>query len=423
MSELFRAVRGMKDVLPDEIPAWALVESACQSMAAQYGYREIRFPVLEKTSLFKRTIGEVTDIVEKEMYTFEDRNGDSLTLRPEGTAVCVRAALEHGLLHQGEQRLWYLGPMFRHERPQKGRFRQFQQFGIEAFGFQEIDIDVEILLLTYRLWKKLQIQDRLVLHMNYIGSADSRAAYKKELVKYFKDHLEVLDEDSLRRLETNPLRILDSKNPALQPVIQRVPALIDYLSEQEQSYFTALQAALTQLKVPFIVNPRLVRGLDYYNALVFEWITEELGAQGTVCAGGRYDTLIEMLGGKLTPAVGFALGIERLVAMLENVPVKYPPPVDVYIVLVGEKVQIAGMEVAEKIRDALPDLKVAVDCSRGNFKNQFKRADKSGAHWALVIGEEEIKNHSVSIKNLREKMDQKTCGLQEVIQFLRSEVC
>lgn len=412
------AIRGMNDIVPPLTDVWAFVEEQCKIVACAYGYHEIRFPLLEKTQLFKRTIGEVTDIVEKEMYTFEDRNGDSLSLRPEGTAGCVRAAIEQSLLHQGEQRLWYMGPMFRHERPQKGRYRQFQQFGIEALGMSDPAIEAEIILLTYRLWKQLGLKNQVELQLNSLGSSEARKQYRQQLVHYFKKHLEILDEDSQRRLETNPLRILDSKNPAMKTCLEGAPKLTDYLDEPSRLHFEHLKTVLKKAGVPFIVKPTLVRGLDYYSGTVFEWVTESLGAQGTVCAGGRYDALIEMLGGKATPAMGFALGVERLVALLENRTQEFLHQPDLYGVLMGEAAQEAGLLLAEQLRDALPHLSIVMNAGGGSFKSQFKRADRSGAKYALILGEDEIKNNTVALKPLRNNAEQKTLPITELITYL-----
>lgn len=410
----------MHDILPDETPRWQFFEATVRGILSSYGYREIRMPVLEKTSLFKRTIGEVTDIVEKEMYTFEDRNGDSLSLRPEGTAGCVRAALEHGLLHNQRHRLWYQGQMFRHERPQKGRYRQFHQVGVETYGLAGPDIDVELLLVTSRIWKALGLDD-LELQINTLGSQSERAAYRDQLVQYFEQHSEQLDEDSQRRLLTNPLRILDSKNPKMQALIESAPALMDHLGEESREHFQTICAQLDASGTPYVVNTRLVRGLDYYSHLVFEWVTESLGAQGTVCAGGRYDALVEQLGGKPTAAVGFAMGIERLISLLPED--KMPKSaIDCYLLLVGDKAVAKGMLIAEQLRDKLPGLKLVLNCGGGSFKAQFKRADNSGARFALVIGDEEIDNNQVGVKWLREKKDQETVSLEQLTNYLQQNL-
>jgi len=355
MSKTVQAVRGMHDILPAQTPSWQRLEKSMRRILCAYSYDEIRFPILEKTDLFKRTIGEVTDIVEKEMYTFDDRNGDSLTLRPEGTAGCVRACLENGLLHNEVRRLWYMGPMFRYERPQKGRYRQFYQIGVETFGMHGPDIDAELIMMTARLWRELGLND-LELQINSLGTSTSRNRYRDYLVTYFKDHLDQLDDDSLRRLESNPLRILDSKNREMQSLIEAAPKLSDFLDSESTLHFDQLKEFLNGAGISYTVNPRLVRGLDYYGKTVFEWVTTRLGAQGTVCAGGRYDGLVEQLGGKATPAVGFAMGIERLIALLEESGQTKIASVDVYMVLMGDGATKQGLLIAEQLRDASPRL-------------------------------------------------------------------
>ncbi len=399
-----RAVRGMNDILPDETPHWRLLEQTVSRLLTGYGYGEIRLPVVEKTELFRRSIGEVTDIVEKEMYTFDDRNGESLTLRPEGTAGCVRAAIEQGLLNV-PQRLWYAGPMFRYERPQKGRQRQFQQVGAEAFGVASVEMDAELILITARLWRQLGLAGHVELQINSIGSNAARQAYRAALVEYLEAHHDVLDEDSQRRLHSNPLRILDSKNPQTQTLLDGAPALADYLDDEARADFDRLCELLQAAGLSYVVNPRLVRGLDYYNKTVFEWVTERLGAQGTVCAGGRYDNLVEQLGGKSTPAVGFAMGVERLVLlMLETGAVDAAPraQTDVYAVAVGEAAYREAVTAVESVRDRLPDLHIVQHTSGGSFKSQLKRADKSGARVALIWGEDEVQAQSVTVKFLRD---------------------
>ncbi len=423
MSVNIQAIRGMHDVLPEQTPLWHYAEHCIKEVLASYGYSEIRLPILEKTELFKRSIGEVTDIVEKEMYTFEDRNGDSLTLRPEGTAGCLRACLEHGLLHHQTHRLWYYGPMYRHERPQKGRYRQFFQLGVEAYGMSGSDIDTELLLLMNRLWQKLGIRDKVRLELNSLGTIAERLAYREVLVAYFQQHKPKLDEDSLRRLETNPLRILDSKNPEMAEVIANAPELMSYLGEQSLTHFKAITTTLDDLDVYYTINYRLVRGLDYYCNTVFEWVTSELGSQGTVCAGGRYDTLIEQLGGKANHAVGFAMGMERLLALLEtknDVPVI--KPVDAYLIRVGEQAERAGLRFAEQLRNQLPDLKLQIAVDGGSFKSQFKKADKSGAEFAIILGDDEVERGGISIKFLRENLDQQTMPQNRLIDFLRDRL-
>ena len=421
-SKTLQAVRGMNDILPAEAGIWQQVEERIRALLAGYGYSEIRMPVLEKTELFKRSIGEVTDIVEKEMYSFDDRNGDSLTLRPEGTASCVRACIEHGLLHNQTQRLWYMGPMFRHERPQKGRYRQFHQVGAEAFGMQGPDIDAELIVLTARLWRSLGLSD-VHLEINSLGSSAARAAYRDILVEYFSARREQLDTDSQRRLHSNPLRILDSKNPEMQALIEAAPRLADHLDAESQQHFGELRALLDAAGVDYRINPRLVRGLDYYSQTVFEWVTDRLGAQGTVCAGGRYDGLVEYLGGRATPAVGFALGLERLIALLIDQGVQ-PRPVaaHAYLVLVGEAAQRAGTALGERLRDAVPGLRLQVNCGGGGFKSQFKRADRSGAELALVLGDEEVANGRLGVKPLRGEAAQVSLTEPEVVAQLRQQV-
>ncbi len=416
-----QAIRGMHDILPDRTPLWQHLEQRVRDLFRRYGYREIRTPVLEMTELFRRSIGEVTDIVEKEMYTFEDRNGDSLTLRPEGTAGCVRACLEHGLLHNQVQRLWYQGPMFRHERPQKGRYRQFHQIGLEAFGMAGPDIDLEVILVTARLWRELGLEEGLELQLNTLGTPDERHRYREELVAYLRRHEASLDEDSRRRLETNPLRVLDSKNPEMAEVLAGAPSLMEYLEEASLKHFEGITRGLEELEVPFVVNPRLVRGLDYYTRTVFEWVTDRLGAQGTVCAGGRYDGLVEQLGGRPTPAIGFALGMERLVALLEEggAPVPDGAVSDVYLVLVGEAAAERGVVLAERLRRQLPELRLQVNCGGGSFKSQFRKADRSGARLALILGEEEVAAGTAGIKWLREAREQETVDQQALADHLR----
>jgi histidyl-tRNA synthetase len=414
MAKTLQAVRGMNDILPGETSAWQYLEDTLRDVVHAYGYREIRLPLLEKTELFKRSIGEVTDIVEKEMYTFDDRNGDSLTLRPEGTASCVRACMEHGLLHNQVQRLWYAGPMFRHERPQKGRYRQFHQIGVEAFGMAGPDIDAEMIFMTARMWDRLGLKDA-VLQINSLGTPAARAAYRTALVAWLREHEAALDDDSRRRLESNPLRILDSKNPDMQSLIEAAPRLPDYLDEESGAHFSALCTLLDSAGLAYEVNPRLVRGLDYYSKTVFEWVTDRLGAQGTICAGGRFDGLVEQLGGKPVPATGFALGLERLLALLEAggvaLPVSSP---HVYLVLNGDRGVQEGMVFAESLRAALPGLRLLSNCGNGSFKSQFKRADKSGAGYALVMGDDEAEQGTLLLKPLRSKLDQEVLSRQDV---------
>lgn len=398
-----QSVKGMEDLLPERAPAWQYVEASIAEVAERYGYREIRFPILEQTELFKRSIGEVTDIVEKEMYTFDDRNGLSLTLRPEGTASCVRAAEEHGLLYNQTQKLWYAGPMFRYEKPQKGRLRQFHQFGFEAFGMAGPDVDAELLVMLARLWRELGILDSVELQLNNLGTSEARARFRADLVTYLEARVEELDEDSRRRLSTNPLRILDSKVPSTQALLNGAPSLPDYLDEPSRAHFAGLCRLLDAASVTYTVNPRLVRGLDYYSNTVFEWVTTKLGAQGTVCAGGRYDGLVEQLGGKATPGVGCAMGIERLVLLLEElevIPSSINDNVDVYLVAVGD-VLTQAMVLAEALRTELPYLRLVTHMGGGSFKSQMKKADKSGAQLALILGEDEAARGQIGIKPLR----------------------
>ncbi|MBN7818798.1 histidine--tRNA ligase [Bowmanella yangjiangensis] len=423
MSKQIQAIRGMNDCLPEQSGLWQWVEQTIREVVKSYGYQEIRTPIVESTELFKRSIGEVTDIVEKEMYTFEDRNGDSLTLRPEGTASCVRAGNEHGLLYNQQQRLWYMGPMFRHERPQKGRYRQFHQFGVETFGLPGPDIDVEVILMTARLWQKFGMADKVSLEINSLGSSEARANYRDALVAFLSQHAEQLDEDSKRRMTTNPLRVLDSKNPEVQVLLKDAPDLLDYLDEESKQHFELLCERLTQAGIQYRVNSRLVRGLDYYNRTVFEWVTDALGAQGTVCAGGRYDGLVEQLGGKGTPAVGFAMGLERLVLLLESLQlVQLPPEVHVYLSLLGEKAEAFGLTLAESLRDAVPGIKLQTHCGGGNLKKQMKRADKSGAGIALVIGEQEVDAGVAGVKYLREDKPQLQVSIEQLPSLLSDEL-
>ncbi|MEI7839662.1 MAG: histidine--tRNA ligase [Methylococcaceae bacterium] len=416
-----QAIRGMHDILPDQTPLWQYAEKIIREVFSNYGYSEIRLPAVEKTELFKRSIGEVTDIVEKEMYTFDDRNGDSLTLRPEGTAGCLRACLEHGLLHNQVHRLWYYGAMYRHERPQKGRYRQFFQFGVETYGMAGADIDAELLLLTDRLWKRLGVREKVRLQLNSLGTIAERLVYRDALVAYFEQHLKALDEDSLRRLKTNPLRILDTKNPAMKDVVANAPELMDYLGDDSRQHFQTILDTLTDLGVSFEINTRLVRGLDYYSKTVFEWVTDELGSQGTICAGGRYDGLIEQLGGKANSAIGFAMGMERLVLLLETLAdIQVENTVDVYLIRVGETAEKVGLRLAEQLRTELSTLKLQVDCAGGSIKSQFKKADKSGATVALILGENEVARGVIGVKLLRdEKSEQQNLVMSEVIEFLR----
>ena len=415
MSKQLQAIRGMNDGLPEQTALWRWVESRIRKVVASFGYQEIRTPILESTDLFKRSIGEATDIVEKEMYTFDDY-GDSLTLRPEGTASCVRAGNQHGLLYNQQQRLWYMGPMFRHEKPQKGRYRQFHQFGVETFGLPGPDIDIEVIMLSARLWREFGIRDAVTLQLNSLGSPAARADYREALVEYLSSHEEQLDDDSKRRLNTNPLRVLDSKNPQVQALVKDAPVLLDYLDEESKQHFSELCERLSQLGIEFEVNPRLVRGLDYYNRTVFEWVTDKLGAQGTVLAGGRYDGLVEQLGGKPTTAVGFAMGLERLILMIETLQTAQisNAAADVYVMPMSAEQFVYAMQAAEQLRESLPAINVQLHCGGGNMKKQFKRADKVGAQVGIVIGDSEAESRSVAVKPLRNQGDQQTISLADM---------
>ncbi|MBS7663648.1 histidine--tRNA ligase [Pseudomonas lalucatii] len=422
MSKSLQAIRGMNDILPEQTPLWRYFEDSVARLLDGYGYRQIRMPIVEFTELFKRSIGEVTDIVEKEMYTFADRNGDSLTLRPEGTAACVRAVLEHGLAGAGQsQKLWYIGPMFRHERPQKGRYRQFHQIGVEVFNVDGPDIDAELIVLTWRLWGLLGLRDAVTLELNSLGTSAARAVYREALVEYLTARVEQLDEDSRRRLSSNPLRVLDSKSPETQALLADAPRLADYLDEESRGHFEGLKARLDAAGIPYVINPKLVRGLDYYSKTVFEWTTDRLGAQGTVCAGGRYDGLVEQMGGKPTPGVGFAMGIERLVLLLETlelVPAQIARQVDVYLCAFGEPAELAALALAERLRDQLPGLRLQVNAGAGSFKSQLKKADKSGALYALVLGEDELARQVVGCKPLRDQGEQQSIAWDALAERL-----
>lgn len=406
----------MSDILPEKTAAWRFLEKSIVSVLHGYGYREIRLPVVEQTELFKRSIGEVTDIVEKEMYTFDDRNGDSLTLRPEGTAGCVRACIQNGLLHNQNQRLWYLGPMFRHERPQKGRYRQFHQIGVETFGMAGPDVDAELILMSARIWRVLGLDKDVVLEINSLGNSSERERYRDALVAYLQNRRHELDNDSLRRLDTNPLRILDSKNPEMQSLITTAPQLADYLDDESKDHFDGVKDFLDAAEIQYVVNPCLVRGLDYYSDTVFEWVTEKLGAQGTVCAGGRYDGLVDQLGGPTTSAAGFAIGLERLVE-LQKEPIGRQEEDDqphIYLIVSGDAAQRCGLLLAEQLRDQVPGLRVKLHCGGGSFKSQFKRADRSGAEIALVLGDDEMERNEVGVKSLRSKGDQQVFSQNDV---------
>ncbi|NOR51943.1 MAG: histidine--tRNA ligase [Gammaproteobacteria bacterium] len=422
MAQQMKAIRGMNDILPEKIHYWHRIESTMRNLLGRYGYSEIRMPVIEKTDLFKRSIGEVTDIVEKEMYTFDDRNGESLTMRPEGTAGCVRAAIQNGLLHNQTQRLWYQGAMFRYERPQKGRYRQFHQIGAEVFGMDGPDIDAELILLTARLWRELGLDSMVTLQLNSLGSSESRIAYRDKLTHYLGERKDQLDEDSLRRLQSNPLRILDSKNPEMAELIANAPKLIEELDAESKEHFAELCRILDAAGLQYEINPCLVRGLDYYSKTVFEWVTDRLGAQGTVCAGGRYDGLVTQLGARETPAVGFAMGIERLALILEESELggedHYP---DAYLVQVGEKALQQGIIIAEKLREALPILRLIAHCGGGSFKSQFKKADKSNAQFALILGDEEIEKGEIGVKPLRGG-EQQMFTIDAAIDYLQKHI-
>ena len=419
MGELIQPVRGMNDILPEEAPLWERLETAAADIFGSYGYQRIRIPVLERTELFSRSIGELTDIVEKEMYTFEDRNGESVTLRPEATAGVVRAALSNGLLHNQQQKLWCSGPMFRREKPQKGRYRQFHQLSVEALGFADPEIDAELIAICARLWREVGIGD-LKLEINSLGTPESRAGYKEALVAYFSQHRQLLDEDSLRRLEHNPLRILDSKNPELREVIASAPLLSGHLDAESREHFQRLQTLLADIGVEFRVNPRLVRGLDYYTRTVFEWLTDKLGAQSAVCSGGRYDGLVAQLGGHPAPAVGWALGIERIIELMRAEGGHLAEaPADVHLISVGEPARRRGFAVAEELRTRVPGLKLSIGVPSAGFKAQLRRADKSGARFAVIIGDEELAADRISVKPLREDSPQELIGVEEFAARLR----
>lgn len=424
MPEIIQAVRGMNDILPPETSLWQHAENVIRRVIQSHGFQELRFPIVEKTELFKRSIGEQTDIVEKEMYTFIDRNDESLTLRPEGTASCVRAGIEHGLLYNQIQRLWYVGPYFRHERPQKGRYRQFHQCGAEVFGLPGPDIDAELILMSSAIFDKLGIKSFVKLQLNSLGTPESRSAYRNHLVQYFKKNKQHLDEDSLKRLNTNPLRILDSKNPDMKELIANAPKLIDHLDEASLAHFEKLQEYLTHAGVNFEINLFLVRGLDYYTKTVFEWVTDKLGAQGTVCAGGRYDGLVDQLGGKPTPALGFAIGMERVILLLNQISHnhKVEGVLHAYLVTDSEASFAVGLKLANYLRSKVFGLRLVVHCGGGSLKNQFKKADKSGAIYAIIIGEHEMKTRSVSLKSLREDIPQQTLYQDELAEYLKLKI-
>ena len=422
MAKTIQAIRGMNDCSPTESPLWQWIEAQVRQVLNNYGYSEVRMPVVESTPLFARAIGEVTDVVSKEMYTFWD-NDEQLTLRPEGTAGCVRAAIEHGWIYNNEQRLWYMGPMFRHERPQKGRYRQFHQAGVEVFGIATPEIDAELIILTARLWKALGIDQHVSLQLNSIGSLEARANYRSALVAFLENHQDLMSEEEKERLVKNPLRILDTKNQALQDVLDGAPKLLDYLDDESREHFAQLCGLLDAVGIQYEINPKLVRGLDYYNKTVFEWVTSALGAQGTVCGGGRYDGLVEQLGGHATSGVGFAMGLERLVLLVQEVNKSIPvkSAVDIYVVYQGEGSTLAAFQLAEKLRSELPHLSTMLHCSGGNFKKQFKRADKSGATLALVLGESEVQNNQVVVKHLLGAAEQQTIDVSNLIEHVKAQ--
>ncbi|MGI0867933.1 histidine--tRNA ligase [Pseudomonas aeruginosa] len=422
MSKSLQAIRGMNDILPEQTPAWRYLERTFAGLLDGYGYSEIRLPILEFTELFARGIGEGTDVVDKEMYTFLDRNGESLTMRPEGTAGCVRAVLEHGLSGGGQvQKLWYTGPMFRYEKPQKGRYRQFHQIGVEVFNLPGPDIDAELIILTWRLWQKLGMADAVTLQLNTLGSSEARARYREALVAYLQERFEQLDEDSQRRMTTNPLRILDSKVESTQALLVGAPTLHDYLDEESIAHFEGLKARLDAVGLRYEINQKLVRGLDYYCRTAFEWVTDKLGAQGTVCGGGRYDGLVSQFGGKPTPGVGFAMGVERLVLLLETlgvIPAELNRPADLYVCAFGEPAELAALTLAEQLRSAIPGMRLLVNAGAGSFKSQFKKADKSGARFALILGEDEVANRVVGFKPLRDEGEQQSIAWDALPEHL-----
>ena len=422
MAKNIQAIRGMNDCSPTESPLWQWIEGQVRQILSSYGYSEVRMPIVESTPLFARAIGEVTDVVSKEMYTFWD-NDEQLTLRPEGTAGCVRAAIEHGWIYNNEQRLWYMGPMFRHERPQKGRYRQFHQAGVEVFGIATPEIDAELIILTARLWKALGIDQHVSLQLNSIGSLEARVNYRSALVAFLENHQDLMSEEEKERLVKNPLRILDTKNQALQDVLDGAPKLLDYLDDESREHFAQLCGLLDAVGIQYEINPKLVRGLDYYNKTVFEWVTSALGAQGTVCGGGRYDGLVEQLGGHATSGVGFAMGLERLVLLVQEVNKSIPvkSAVDIYVVYQGEGTTLAAFQLAEKLRSELPHLSTMLHCSGGNFKKQFRRADKSGATLALVLGESEVQNNQVVVKHLLGAAEQQTIDVANLIEHVKAQ--
>jgi histidyl-tRNA synthetase len=420
MSDKIAGIRGMSDILPEDTPVWQHVEQVLMETVQAYGYRELRVPVVERTELFKRSIGEVTDIVEKEMYTFDDRNEESLTLRPEATAGIVRAGIVHGLFYNQRQKLWSGGPMFRYEKPQKGRYRQFHQFDVEVFGFDGPDIDAELLFIVARIWKKLGLS-AVELQLNSLGTPESRVSYRTELVDYFSAHKSSLDEESLGRLQRNPLRLLDSKLPEMQALVEAAPRITDHLDSASAEHFAALQELLDAAGIAYSVNPRLVRGLDYYSRTVFEWVTDQLGAQGAICSGGRYDGLVEHLGGRATPAIGWAIGMERLVELYKSTAGQVAnAELDAYVVAVGDAASREALLLAEKLRDGEAGLRIEVNSGGGSFKSQFKRADKSGARFALILGEEELAERQIGVKPLRQEAEQLTVTWEQVANIIKS---
>jgi len=423
MAKNLQSVRGMRDILPEQSSSWQFIENIARELFNSYGYKELRTPIIESTELFKRSIGDATDIVEKEMYTFEDRNGDSLTLRPEGTAGCVRAGMQHGLFHNQQQRIWYIGPMFRHERPQKGRYRGFYQAGIETYGIESPDIDAEVIAIAARFWKKLGFKN-VRLEINSLGSNEARQAYRDVLIEYFSNNEDLLDEDSKRRLHKNPLRILDTKNPKMKDLVSKAPNLLDYLDDDSKEHFEGLKQRLDNMGIAYQVNSRLVRGLDYYNRTVFEWITEELGAQGTICAGGRYDGLVKQLGGRATPACGFGIGIDRLQLLVDEQGLdRSNNNPHAYFVLSGKEAELAGLTIAESLRDTHDQFRLLVNGGSGSFKSQLKRADNSGAGYAFILGENEVTNETITIKPLRDKQkEQQTIPLTDLDEYISNNL-
>ncbi len=426
MSQSYQSIRGMHDVLPESIATWQRMERTVSDVFGQYGFREIRTPVLERTEVFTRAIGQATDVVEKEMYSFADRNGDSLSLRPENTAGVVRAALQNGLLYAAPERLWYRGPMFRHERPQKGRTRQFHQMGAEVFGAPGPDVDAELLAMGERIWNALGLRN-IRLELNSLGNAAERAQYREALVAYMAQHEDVLDPESLERLQRNPLRILDSKNPDVQALLSDAPTLDQFLGDESRAHFDGLRSYLDRMNIDYALNPRLVRGLDYYGHAVFEWITDDLGAQGTICAGGRYDGLVELQGGKPWPATGFAMGQERIVALMELADIPAGSDLHAYFVLAGDLAKREGMAMAERLRTSIPGLNLVCNAGSGSFKSQFKRADRSGAALALILGEDEVSQQQISVKYLREDREQIALAWDQLqdwlVQWLANAAC